>query len=275
MSEVLKAMEEMASGKSILNFDKISEIMNAILTMKFSDLAGDAYKNGFIARDIAKGFRLEAEKVSELPLKDILCIIGYEPGVSWFSIPEEDERFYKDRNDMSFLSAGSCFLLGKLMLDRKDELPYVEQFMHIDYFALINYLSERMEEHYKKKWLPESEIIQMSADMTNRYFETKDFVSEQNSSVDRKEMTVNDVILTIVDRGLRTWVCGTEPVNKYVERISKTYELMKVFFMDCIRMSVIHEDRKYFKELLKRSSELDYYEPEILEEIDYKYCYEE
>ena len=274
MSRTLDEMERIASETRISDPDWIKEIVNGFLNMTYRELSGQEYRFGYVAKDIAKGFSLDEDKVRDLKLRDILTVIGYEPAAPWFEIPEDDIWFRERYGSRRFFSAGNCFSLSQIILQRKKEVPLLGRFLKMDYWQFMKYLYDRMVilsgsgNGYPDRG-------RFAGMQFNRVMQdTEDFVYEYGS-VDRgKKMTTEDVLTTACNLGRHSWICGTEPLDSFRDKVFSSYRITLLFFMNSIRMVLIPSDRSAFKSLLLQCSDVDEYEEKYYEELDFSDCFE-
>ncbi len=272
MSKILDEMEKTASAERIEDLERIEQILDRFLDMSLEELVGDDKRFTFLGRDIAQGIILEQKKVEELSLRDVLTLIGYEPGFPWFELPEEDTWFYDNEPSRKFFSAGHCFFLARIIKDRASYDSVLKQFMYMDYWKFIKYLSDRMVEKTGEQ-TGNSRVICQKGMKLNRLYRITDRFTREYSSVEG-DISVGDVINTACSIGLRCWICGTEPLNIFMEKTQSAYNTMRILFMDCMRMSLIKSDRDSFRLLLDTCSESGLYDEDCYSEIDFNDCYE-
>ena len=273
MSNILKELEKTASVERIEDLSKIGQILNRLLDIKLKEIACTE-RSKYLERDIAKGFGLDANKVSELSLKDILMLVGYEPGFPWFELPEDDSWFYDHDlvSNRKFFSAGHCFFLARLIKDWAPSNPVLQDFMHIGYWKFIKYLSEKMSELVDTGNGNTREKCRRGMRLNHIYSITDGFTREHSSI--EGDISVGDVISTACSLGLRCWICGTEPLNIFMGNTYSAYNTLRILFMDCIRMSLIKSDRDSFRSLLDICSESGSYDEDSYLQIDFSDCYE-
>ncbi len=272
MSNILDEMEKTASSERIEDLEKIEQILDRFLDMSLDELVGDDKRFTYLARDIAQGFDLDQKKVEKLSLRDVLTLIGYEPGFPWFELPEDDTWFYENGPSRKFFSAGHCFFLASIIKDRASYDSVLMQFMHMDYWKFIKYLSDRMVEKTEEQNGNSRVICQKGMKLNRLYFLTDKF-TRKYSSVEG-DISVGDVINTACSTGLRCWICGTEPLSIFMQKTYSAYNTMRFMFMDCMRMSMIESNRERFRSLLDICSESGSYDEDLYSQIDFNECYE-
>lgn len=272
MSNILDEMEKTASVERIEDHEKIGQILDRFLDMSLEEFVGNDERFTYLGRDISQGFDLDQEKVEKLSLRDILILIGYEPGFPWFELPEDDTWFYDNEPTRKFFSAGHCFFLARVIRDSASSNPVLKQFMHMDYWKFIKYLSDRMVEMTDDHNGNQREICRKGMKL-NRLYSITDKFTREYSSVEGY-ISMGDVINTACCVGLRCWICGTEPLNIFMKKTQSAYNTMRILFMDCMRMSLIKSDRDSFRFLLDTCSESGLYDEDCYSEIDFNDCYE-
>ena len=271
MSKILEKIEKTASVERIEDLEQIGQILNRLLDINLTEIASNE-KFEYLGNDIAKGFVLNQDKVSSLSLGEILTLIGYEPGFPWFELAEDEAWFYDNKPTKKFFSAGHCFFLARLIRDRASSNPVLNQFMHVDYWKFIKYLSDRMIEEADDQNSDSREICRKGMRL-NRLYSITDRFTRKYSSIEG-DISVGDVINTACNLGLRCWICGTEPLSTFTEKTYSAYNTMRLMFMDCIRMSLINSDRDRFRLLLDNCSESGTYDEDYYSQIDFNDCYE-
>ncbi len=274
MSKELEAMKKAATTENIEDPKVLDSVMNGFLDLKYRVLAGDKEANGFVARDIARGFDLDAEKVADLKMRDILILLGYEPAAPWYEFPEEDAWFYEDYKDKRLCSAWNCFALASVILGRAGSVPVLKQFLQADYWSFIKFIGERMTESYDEKDRASREVMRRGMRLNRLFSDTERFVHENNRSLDQKDHTLEDVLSTAHKTGSRGWACGAIPISMYMERTVRSFEVIRDLLLDCIRMNLIKSDRDEFRAILDRCSKTGRYDDELFSQLDFSVCYE-
>ena len=270
MSKQLDRILEAAFEGNIVGQDEIKEIMDGFLSLSASELTGGQAKFEYIVRDLARGFGLVEEKVKELSIREMLILIGYEPGTVWFMMPEEDTWFYQDdKYNRRFFTVGTCFTLGMLVLGMEKKIPLLGRFMKIDFWSFLKYLGNILTEEGKETDDPalERELRRRGMRMNRFCHDSEVFVRENGSLESEDEITVGDLLTTVCNVGRRGWNCGTEPLDSYAGRVYAAYRFVKFLFMDCIRMVLVERDRDRLTEILNRCCESgDYFDeyPDVI-----------
>ena len=216
---------------------------------------------GYLTKDIAQGFVLDSEKLTECSIGELLTLIGCEPGVPWYEINEEEEIWFaEEKLTKEFCSAGHSFAFAQALLRAKTHEPVISQFLRINYREFIQNLANRINASDDKTDQKYSRLCCKKGMRLNRgYYLTQKFIHDyskkhENMDLD-KTLTVGDVITIACQKGSYAWVCGGEPLGIYVERIVRSYEVMNYMFMNAIREIAISVGRENIKDLLERCSE--------------------
>ncbi len=285
MSKQLEALEKAATAKQMEDFCTIKNIVDKLLNTSVRELDGSTAVVDYLANDIAQGYVLEANKVKDCSLYDILMLIGFEPGVPWFELPEEDTWFWNDEHgpEKTLSSANHCFMLGSILNNAARSNLTVKQFMRINYWSLMRFLSDRTAKFAAKHNCSPSIVRKIS--MKNNVIikntirlvvagkpELADFTafSELNTLI-----TVGDVINALIKLGTKGWSFGVMPFNEYFNRTISVYRAMKNFFMDCIKdVLLIGADSNYLHSVLDRCSSTGTYDSKYFDEICFENCSE-
>ncbi len=275
MSKTLETIEYLASTDAIRRIGDIHRIMCYLLHLKYEDLAPGKGYHDFLIRDMAKGFAVDEQKLRKCSLEQILIIIGFMPGTPWFQIDEEEKWFSESEQGKGFCSAPACYYLASILRNNINCNGVVRAFMRIGYAALISYLDymTTVKDKFAPIYIPEY----ITPITENRRIEASSirFIREVNSKAadkDINDITVGDLIDTILIRMSASWLCGAEPLDLYVSKMKRSYTMAGKFFMDSIRKNRITADRKSFLELMESCSEYGIYDHE--DEFDFEHCYE-
>ncbi len=281
MSEALENLEKLASEDNITNPDRIGSILNRFLDMKIMKLKGPKCRKNpylaYITRDISRGFLLDPGKVEECSIRELLTLIGCEPGVPWFEINAAEEAWVaEEKLTRGFSSAGHSFALGQALLMAQPHEPEITRLMKINYREFIQYLANRINASNDNADQMHSRLCLKKGMRLNRiYYETQKFVRDYNNSLENenldKILTLGGIIELASQRGSQPWICGNEPLGLYVERIVRTYKIMNWIFMNSVREIAISIENGYIKKLLDRYSESGNYEN--FREIDFESCF--
>ena len=278
MSKQLDRILEAAFEGNIVGQDEIKEIMDGFLSLSAAELSGGQEKFKYIVWDLARGFELVEEKVKELSIRELLILIGYEPGTVRFMMPEEDAWFYQDEKyNRSFFTAGTCFTLGMLVLGMEKKIPLLGRFMKIDFWSFLKYLGNILTEEGKATDNPalNRELRKRGMRLNRFWHDSETFVRENTSSESEEEITVGDLLTTVCNVGRRGWICGTEPLDSYADRVYAAYRFVKFLFMDCMRMILIEKGRAGLTEILNKCCESGDYFHENPDVISFNSdCYE-
>ncbi len=278
MSKQLDKIIEAAFQGNIVGQDEIKEITDSFLELSVAELTGGQYQFEYIVRDLAKGFDLLEERVKELSIRELLILIGYEPGTVWFMMPEEDAWFYRDdKYNRRYFTVGTCYTLGMLVLGMEKKIPLLGRFMKMDFWSFLKYLGNVLTEESKDTTDPdlEREFRRRGMRMNRFFHDAEEFVRENNSFEPEAEITVGDLLVTICNVGRRGWNCGTEPLDLYAGRVYAAYRFIKYLFMDCIRMMLIERGRDRLTVILNKCCESGDYLNENPDVISFNSdCYE-
>ena len=275
MSEALERIEKMASTDVIRNVGEIHRIMCSLLNLSYAELAQGKGYHDYLAADIARGFVLDEQKVKKCTIKEILTIIGYMPGAPWYEVDKDEKWFTSSDLGPDFYSAPACFFMSDILYNAGRYNPVVMQFLHIGYSALMWYLDVMKTAENKSVllYIPEYH----SESIAQRRFEVTTVRYVRNNSVNGSELPINDITLgdilqTMHRKGFSSWMCGTELLADYINKILLTYTTAQNLLMNSIRKNLIDMGRSDFLELMNRCSENKEYE--YSDCFDFSSCYE-
>jgi hypothetical protein len=274
VSQELEMIEKMASVRSYTDAEIIDSILNKFLDMDYPKLIMNNNIHCYLAKDIAKGFALNNDMVSCCTIKEILTLIGYEPSAPWYKIPKEDAVVLSGTDDRSLFSAGNCFLLCRILNDSNMNNLVVKQLMHIDYGEFIKLLSGKYIINKDNASAADFRVMKKKMRLEGIRHQTIKILCDRYPVLREDRITVGDVIKGAYMMGTSSWICGTEPLLVFAERVRTGDKLMNWFFMDCIRLNMIRSDRGQFKELLNKCSPLGLYSSEKYAELNFDNCYE-
>ncbi len=289
MSKKLEELEMAAKAEQIKDAATIDRIVSKLLETPLSELGGAPTVVDYLTKDIAQGYVLESEKVKDCSLSEILMLIGFEPGVPWFEFPEEDTWFWNDEHGpaKSLFAANHCFVLGSILDYATRSNLTVKQFMRINYWSFMRFLSDRVAKfvaNFAAKYNYSPTVVRKIS-MKNNVI-TKNTVKlvaagkpELADITDFSELnaliTVGDVISTLIKLGTKGWSFGVMPFSDYFNRTISVYRAMKNFFMDCIKdVLLIGVDNNYLHSVLDRCSSTGTYDSEYFDEICFEDCFE-
>ncbi|MCR4788778.1 MAG: hypothetical protein K5888_09330 [Lachnospiraceae bacterium] len=273
MSKQLEAIENIASSERIRDLKLTDYIVKDLLDLPFGKLQGSGAYN-LLVKDLSKGFDLDADKVSELKIRDVLLLIGYEPAFDYFAVPDGESWFYEFNSDLRFYSAWNCMLLAGCLNYGQRVVSEARQFMTVDYFTYMGYLREKILDPSDGRYGRPDKEKRARKVCGGIYKDTTKFVFSNNDSLDPvKGMTVGDVIETLWSKGTAGWYCGFMPIETFMDRTIQAHRLINLLFMDCTRMSLIMADRNDLISLLDSFGEQSKRESDI-DEVVFVDCYE-
>ena len=273
MSKILENMEKEVLSGRITDRDRIERITNDLLSMSFNGLADNVERYRFIAKDLANGFLLAPKKVAKLSIREILVLIGYEPGVPFFAVPEEDDWFYKDSPEREFYTAYNCLCLAYTLLNNKDS-DIVKQFKRINLNSFRRYVKECAMGLLHKQGYTDPQIRAYGAGYNVKYGHLRWYLTEYCGIDEDADISIEELLRECVFNASRGWKCGIEPLDHYMHKTIKACVSMRILFMDFIRTNLIIADRNEFRAILDRCSESGHYDDENYAEIDFTDCYE-
>ena len=278
MSKQLDKILDATFEGNIKGQDEIREIMDGFLGLSVAELTGGQTKFEYIVRDLATGFGLLEEKVKELSIRELIILIGYEPGTKWFMMPKDDAWFYQDdKYNCNFFTAGTCFALGFLVMCMEKKIQLLGRFIKMDFRSFLKYLGIFMTEEGKNTEDPnlESELRRNGMRLNRFCHDTEAFVKENGSPKSGEEITVGDLLTTICSVGRRCWTCGVESLDSFASKVYMAYRFVQFLFMDCIRMILIERGRDGVTVILNKCCESGDYFDENPNVIDFdSNCYE-
>ena len=274
MSKALDLIEEAADTQSfITDPDIIRDVMDQFLNMTFLEFVGGKEGFTFITDDIVRGFDLDEEKLRDIKIADLLILIGYEPGIEYFAIPEEEHWFHDHNPDPKFYSAAHCMYLGSLIADRRKKHPVLESLWRIDFEAFIKYLRDvaaHSDYSFKHKREMDWDLSAMNACVFN-------FVEEHCKRADDKDLiavSLGTVMNNLFNVGSRPWRCECLHLGNFIWRTVNAYKLMRNIFMTGIRMNLVNSGRSDLWRLVKLYGKSETKDNELIESIKFEYCYE-
>ena len=273
MSAALEALEKAAKAPSITDPEEIRSIINNLLGMNYRNLAYNIKSHSYITNDIGNGFGISSSKVEDCSVRELLMLMGCEPGVPWFEITGEDNCHFKKKMGKDYCSAGHSFTFAVVLLNARKKNTTVNRFMKIDYRAFMDFLhgiiSKSLEEtdhavvnrfHMAPGKLSEIEV------------HTKKYMHDHGrSDLSERSLTLGDLIETASLKGTRSWMFGVEFLDDYLEKIVSSYYVMNGLFMYCIREVMISDGLCDIRELLDKCSESGEYE--FFDQIEFQYCF--
>ena len=271
----IKDIEEYTACDGITDLELIDKVMGNLMEVSYIDLIGENKRFKAVAKDLCKGFDLDLKYVEMLRLRDMLVLIGYEPGVEWFN-PPEGGGIQMDEADRKFNTANSCFELAYYLNCNNNENEAVHSFLNINLQSFVSYLKSMLPGKYLLLGKSNEEMKQMSQQISDYYEFMIKFICEfQSEDYGTDDLRIADVLYVISRAGTSAWNCGVHPLNRYVEKIYTAYVIAKILLMDCIRTAYIDSDRDAFHTILAACSNLAIFRLEDCKVTDFKDCYED
>lgn len=274
MSKVLDELEKIAKSNCITDNDRIDRIIKHMLTLPFSYFQKDEGRYKYLCDDLCKGFKISLGDTSRISMEDVLLLIGYEPGNSYFDSPDGEGM----KTSRRFNSAGDCYALALLInyLSKKD--IRIKEFTQIGLYAYTDYLREKIVKEYNNNNIQFSSYWDMLKrvdrfkEKTNAYI-THAYLSDASKTepVNVKTMTLGDLICKALGGCGKSWLCGVKPLDIYRSEIIESYDMLNRLFMDAVRMPLIRSDRERFEEIIIGYGNRPFDEPV---NIDFEICYE-
>ncbi|MBR3278801.1 MAG: hypothetical protein IKG01_07915 [Lachnospiraceae bacterium] len=254
MSEMLEKIERLASAKSITDPVLIGEITDRFLNIRYLDLSEQKDYETFVPFDISRGFDLSEWKVSECTLREILTFIAMEENSEWYDIPAEDRDYFTGYFPKS---ACDCFMLTKLLCDKRKKNAYVNSFMSIDFRAFMKYVTDKI---IKSGVISDGDIYgKREAQAASIYFRTVEYIFTARRNGSRSHefaadsgFLLGEVLKTASDKGMAGWLCGTMPLRGFADSVRKAYLITDSLFMDCIEKNLITMSGEEKKALLAK-----------------------
>ena len=274
MSKELEKIEKLASQKYITDHEHIEKILDYVLSRPLKYFRMDKKRFNYLKNDISTGFNTYS-RLERMPLRDILTLIGYEPGKSFFSPPDIGKRTMDSR----FNSAGHCYILALLLDSYTNRDIHIKEFMHIQLSAFTDYLHERINNDRDNCLISLTSASDVFVRVDDFKIKAVKYMENRlNTNAVRNErvrpeecFSIGDIISFALKENARSWMCSVIDIYDYASKIIDTYDLLNSLFMDAVRMPLIHSGREKFKEIMRRYCAT----PEVtFEEIDFENCYE-
>ena len=269
MSKELEKLEKKAKQKYITENKDIEKIIRYLFTRPFSSFQGCGATYEYLLDDLCKGFNIFKYDINKITLEDVLILIGYEPGNSYFNPPDRRKMEFSSR----FNAAGHSYVFAELLAWLAHKDTHIKEFTRITLDAYTDYIRDKIEEEYKDKLIlftAYSDILQKVGEFKKR---SGEYVrrGRQKGSVTEKPITLWDLISNALIRSGRGWSCTVYPLDKYCFEIIESYDMLNRFIMDSLRMPLIRSDRERFQEIITKYR--DRFEGAPVN-IDYEKCYE-
>ncbi|MCR5673666.1 MAG: hypothetical protein K6F87_08140 [Lachnospiraceae bacterium] len=268
MSKELLALEQRAKQKVITNPSDIGRITEYILEMPFSTLRKDEVNYRRLQNKLSEGFHISCDNLDNMLFGDVLILIGYEPGNTYFDTPLiTNSKFGKRFNvagDVRFIAA----ILNNLS---KCKAIRIKEFMNIGLVPFMNYLYRFVDTAFAKKYVKKEYRSRKLPELERLCKEFCEYV-EAGDKNPAGEITVGDLIENAIDRSIISWVCCSVPLDEYATVIEDSYRILIKFFMNGIRMSMYPwPSRNKFCGILKRCGECP---QDVYKSIEFIQCFE-
>ncbi len=205
-------------------------------------------------------------------MRDIICLIGYEPAIPYFDIPEQETWFWEGAADRRLSSSRHCFQLAQILDIVRQKAANNELFMRISLQSLLDYIRYVMTKDGKV----EVSLTRKCCELEDRLeimveFYRAFFIEEEEKR--RSDITIGDLLEVVVKVGTHPWQCCAESCYGYLLKIVATREICTILFMDFIRTMLIPRDHEGFRNILNRCSEKGVW-PYKFAAIKFKKCYD-
>ncbi|MBQ6967459.1 MAG: hypothetical protein IJP84_06110 [Lachnospiraceae bacterium] len=274
MSEELERIEKLARQKCITDHEHIRKILDYVLSRPLSYFQKDKKRFNYLKNELSTGFNTNY-RLEKMPLRDILTLIGYEPGKKFFDPPDTGKMIVDSR----FNSAGHCYIIALLLDSYTNRDIHIKEFMHIHLGAFTDHLHETINNDLDNCLISLTsasgilervdEFKKKAVGYMSKRFDPHMIVNEGRKPEDF--LKLGDIIYQTLKENARSWMCSVIDIYDYASGIIDTYDLLNRLFMDAVRMPLIHSDRERFKEIMRSCC----FTPEVvIEDIDYENCYE-
>ncbi len=266
MSRELEIMDQMASQKFISDPEHIDRIMKYVLSRRFSHFSKDTHNYEYLRSQLSNGFEISEDTIERMRVADILMLIGYEPGNSYYDATEQGRKRY----GRQFNSAGNCRFLGAILKNCSISDIHLKEFMHVAIRPFLSYLQEKVNEEHNKDKISSQARFDMQRQLSIFRRKVSMFM-DPDGHRNLDETSIFDLITKANEDGCKAWICSYTPLEEYVGRTLDTYDIINRLFMDCIRMPLVaNAGRERFRKIITKCSE----NPVENLNIDYGKCYE-
>ncbi len=265
MSRELEKIEEMAKQRVITDPKAIDNIVKYIIRMPFSRLRKDLENYKRLRERLSKGFNIKDQNLDNLTFGEILILIGYEPGNSYFDTPQKD-NLYSIAVDTRFIGA----IFNNISNNGRD--IHVQQFMHIGIKPFMDYLQETIIEEYRMKRVSRKYYSIIRRELKRLSGAMKMYMEDIGFNEPNDQLTVGDLISGAVDSSCESWLCCFSIIDEYEIQICGAYCILARFFIQGIRMSLLPAaSRRRFTQILEKYGDNP---KESYEIMDFNKCYE-
>ncbi|MCR4739501.1 MAG: hypothetical protein K5886_04480 [Lachnospiraceae bacterium] len=271
MSKELEKLEKVAAIKCITDQEHIDRIIRYMLSLPFSCFKKDESRYRYLRFDLCSGFSLCEDDLDSISVSDVLILIGYEPGNSYFN-PPDSKRIYRSKG-RKFNAAGNSYVLALLIDSLAKSNIRIKEFKHIGLSSYIGYLKKKVDEEYKNKLLPLSACSDILRRIEGFSRKARDYVftDPQPGIGSEGDITLGDLIYKALTVCAKSWMCSVKPLDMYCSEIIDSYDVLNRLFMDSLRMPLVPSDRERLQEIITKYRDREADDPVI---IDYSICYE-
>ena len=268
MSKELLALEQRAKQKVITDPLDVGRITEYIFEMPFSALRKDEVNYKRLRSKLSEGFHISCDNLDKLSLEDVLILIGYEPGNTYFDSPLINNRKFGKRfnvaGDVRFIAA----ILNNLS---KCKVIRISEFTHLGLVPFVDYLYQFVDAAYGVEVVTEAYRSKMYKDLNRLCKDGCEYVRATDEKAP-EYITVGDLIRCAIERSCDCWVSCSVPLDAYVSHITDSYNILIRFFMNGIRMSLNPlPGRDTLVDILNRYGDSP---KDSFESIDFEKCYE-
>ncbi len=267
MSKELEMLEKRAAEKCIRDHDHIDSVVRHLLSRPFSDLRKYEHGYKYIRNDLCNGFDIDESGLDSINFSDLLLIIGYTPGNTYFDVPDGNGVLRIAGRKFNASSDSYLLALAINHLSKKD--IRLKEFTHIGFAAFMDYLDRKIWEECEGNRL--GAIGRFNVALTVRTFKYK-ALSFMESKKEDTDFTVGELMTAALNVCGKSWVCSTMPLDEYFTGMVKAYEILNGLFMDSLRMPLVYSGRERFREIIREYGCSPLSDPV---KIDYETCYEQ
>ena len=272
MSTLLDRMEACAMQGNYKDPERIDEITTRLLDLRLVVPAKGRQRYLRLTNEIATGFELNPDQVMCCSVRELLILIGFEPGMPFFCFPEDDVIDYEKMTDKKDCVVNHCYALMRVLMETEKKHSDIGDFFRIDYNAFYDLISERLREKERScRGSKEKRDLQERERQLKRIrSETEEYVRWLFSYESDQVITIGDLFSGIDRVGSSGWGCGLESAREYLNRVIRIYQMTREFFMDGLLMNMIPSKWRAFRATLEKCE----YDPRIYEKINFADCFD-
>ena len=265
VSKTLDDLLERAGRTRIVCGEEMDRITEKLLDLSYAELkpSETGYQSALCSH-ISGGFELDANKVRDCSIREIITLISYEPGVGFFRSKDMGSSLM---NRKVLPCACSCVGLVQELQQARENNPWVQQFMLIDFSEYVDRMAHMV--YDREKAYEKSETKQI----IDSFFVYRDFM-KKHYLIDAGRgdcMVIQRVMQYLMNKARKNWLCGQESIVDYKRTVEEATRIITEFFMIAMRTAYVKNDRAAFAEIIKKCS-LD--PDRDMNFVDYKDCYE-